>query len=130
MGVQKRILEEKWWPGHDNYIAGIRHSSRTRENTIFDNDILYVSSTYETDQNNLNKLNFLHTINVENNSVFSFTELDLIVNNKNWSLGKNTNPQLVLNEEFSFKSAKNISLVNDKQEINLDISNNKNNYIE
>ena len=43
-------------------------------NTIFDNDILYVSSTYKTDQNNLNKLNFLHTINVENNSVFSFTE--------------------------------------------------------
>ena len=71
-------------------------------NTIFDNDILYVSSTYKTDQNNLNKLNFLHTINVENNSVFSFTELDLIVNNKNWSLGKNTNPQLVLNESFSF----------------------------
>ena len=39
MGVQKRILEEKWWPGHDNYIAGIRHSSRTRENTIFDNEL-------------------------------------------------------------------------------------------
>ena len=97
--------------------------------TIFDDDILYVSSTYKTDQNNLNKLNFLHTINVENNSVFSFTELDLIVNNKNWSLGKNTNPQLVLNEGFSFISAKNISLINDKQEIKLDISSNKNNYL-
>ena len=53
----------------------------------------------------------------------------MILNNKNWSLGKNTNPQLILNEGFSFISAKNISLINDKQEIKLDISSNKNNYL-
>ena len=47
MGVQKRILEEKWWPGHDNYIAGIRHSSRTRENTIFDNELKAIFEKFE-----------------------------------------------------------------------------------
>ncbi|MBL6649646.1 MAG: translocation/assembly module TamB [Flavobacteriaceae bacterium] len=98
-------------------------------NTIFSNDTLYVSSNYKADKNSLNKLNFLHTINNKNNSVLTFTEVDLIINQRNWSLENNTKPNLILNNKFSFITANNISLVNDEQKIKLDLINNQNNYL-
>ena len=57
---------------------------------------LFVDSNYLTFSNNKNKLNFYHTINENNNSVFGFINLDLIFNKKDWSLEKNTKPKLIL----------------------------------
>ena len=87
---------------------------------------MYVNSNYKTFSNNQNKLNFYHTINEKNNSVFGFINLDLIFNKKNWSLSKNSEPKLIINNNLQSFSANNISFINENQEIKLDISNSEN----
>ena len=94
--------------------------------STFSDDTLYVNSNYKTFSNNQNKLNFYHTINEKNNSVFGFINLDLILNKKNWSLSKNSEPKLIINNNLQSFSANNISFINENQEIKLDISNSEN----
>jgi hypothetical protein len=62
----------------------------------------------------------------KNNSVFGFVNLDLIFNKKNWSLSKNSDPKLIINNNLQSFSANNISFINENQEIKLDISNSEN----
>ena len=93
----------------------------------FSNDTLFVNSNYTSSSNNLNKLNFYHTINIDNNSVFGFTDLDLIINNKEWLLNKAINkPNLTVNRISNEFYIKNLSFKNGNQNIDLNISNFKN----
>ena len=90
----------------------------------FLNDTLFVKSNYTSFSNNINKLSFYHTINSENNSVFGFTDLDLILNNMEWSLNKvSNNPSLTINRNSNEFNIKNISFLNKDQSIDLNISN-------
>ena len=93
----------------------------------FLNDTLFVKSDYTSKSNNLNKLNFYHTINIDNNSVFGFTDLDLILNEKEWSLNKISNkPDLIVNRTSNEFYINNLSFSNENQSIDLNISNFKN----
>ena len=93
----------------------------------FINDTIFVKSNYTTSLNNLNKLNFYHTINAENNSVFGFTDLDLILNNKEWSLNNaSKKPDLTIKRGSSEFYFRNLSFLNNDQSIDLNISNFKN----
>ena len=47
MGLQKRLLEEKWWPGYDNYIAGIRRVHRGGNNIAFDKELEIIFQKFE-----------------------------------------------------------------------------------
>ena len=47
MGLQKRLLEEKWWPGYDNYIAGIKRVHRGGNNIAFDKELEIIFQKFE-----------------------------------------------------------------------------------
>ena len=47
MGLQKRLLEEKWWPGYDNYIAGIKRVHRGGNNVAFDKELERIFQKFE-----------------------------------------------------------------------------------
>ena len=90
----------------------------------FSSDTLFVNSNYTSSSNNLNKLNFYHTINIDNNSVFGFTDLDLIINKKEWLLNETFDkPNLTLNRDSNEFYVNNLSFKNENQTINLNISN-------
>lgn len=99
-------------------------------NSNFVKDTLFVDSNYLTFSNNKNKLNFYHTINENNNSVFGFINLDLIFNKKDWSLEKNTKPKLIFDYNLKEYNAHDISFINNNQKIKIEISNleNQSNY--
>jgi HK97 gp10 family phage protein len=47
MGLQKRLIEEKWWPGYDNYIAGIKRVHRGGNNIAFDKELERIFQKFE-----------------------------------------------------------------------------------
>ena len=47
MGLQKRLIEEKWWPGYDNYIAGIKRVHRGGNNVAFDKELERIFQKFE-----------------------------------------------------------------------------------
>ena len=48
MGVQKRLLEEKWWPGYENYVKGIKRVHRNGGNNIaFDRELEQIFQKFE-----------------------------------------------------------------------------------
>lgn len=87
----------------------------------FQNDTLYVDSNYKSFDDNNNKLNFYHTIDTDENSIFGFTNLDLVFNKNNWSIEEALNPNLVIDSNFKEFKASNISLISDQQKIKLDL---------
>ena len=78
--------------------------------TEFKNDSLKVNSSYKSSKDELNKISFSHTIDKKNNSVVSFYDMELIINNQKWFIDKNENKELPL---FVFsRNKKDYSLIN------------------
>ena len=95
----------------------------------FVNDTLFISSTYNSLNQDSNNLKFFHTINKENKSIIGFTELDLIINNQDWSLNKKNNfskPRLVFDRSLKDLELTNVNFINDNQFIDIDIIENTN----
>ncbi len=80
-------------------------------NTNFINDSLIVTSSYSSSKNELNKINFSHSINYENKSVISFSDIELIINDQNWSINTITDNNLPTitfsrnEKDYSFQNA-------------------------
>ena len=80
-------------------------------NTNFINDSLIVTSSYSSAKNELNKINFSHSINYENKSVISFSDIELIINDQNWSINAITDNNLPTitfsrnEKDYSFQNA-------------------------
>ena len=103
-------------------------------NSNFINDSLIVSSSYSSSKNELNKLNFSHTINDENKSVISFSDIELIINDQNWSINKikeNNLPIITFSrgiKDYSFYNG-NFKSNNQYLSVNLSEDANNSNYL-
>lgn len=94
-------------------------------NTNFINDSLIVSSSYSSAKNELNKLNFSHTINDENKSVISFSDIELIINDQNWSIDKikeNNFPIVTFSRDVKDYSFQNGNFKSNNQYLSVNIS--------
>ena len=93
-------------------------------NSKFLNDTLFIGSTYSSLGEDVNNLKFYHTINKENKSTIGLTELDLTVNNQEWSLDKNNNfitPTLVFDRTVKDLKLTNANFINANQIIRFNI---------
>ena len=94
-------------------------------NTKFVKDSLKVNSSYTSSNKELNKITFSHTIDSNNNSVVSFYDMELVINNQKWLIDKNNKKELPV---FSFsRNSKNYSFINanfisGKQNLKINIS--------
>mgnify|MGYP001297598693 CR=1 FL=1 len=99
-------------------------------NTLFENDFLNVNASYLSNKNELNRVNFTHTINDKKMSEIAFENLELIINNQNWTINKNDpklNPKFIFSwteNEYKFENA---SFKSGNQFIDLNISEGNNN---
>ena len=94
-------------------------------NTNFINDYLNVSSRYSSAKNELNTLNFSHTINDENKSVISFSEIELIINDQNWSINTfedNNLPIITFSRDTKDYSFQNGNFKSNNQYLSVNIS--------
>ena len=94
-------------------------------NTNFINDSLIVSSSYSSAKNELNKFNFSHTINDENKSVISFSDIELIINDQNWSINKikeNNLPIITFSRDAKDYSFQNGNFKSNDQYLSVNIS--------
>jgi len=99
-------------------------------NSNFINDSLIVSSSYSSSKNELNKLNFSHTINDENKSVISFSDIELIINDQNWSINKikeNNLPVITFSRDIKDYNFHNGNFKSNNQYLSVNISEDANN---
>ncbi len=98
-------------------------------NSNFLNDTLFITSTYNSLREDINNLKFHHTIDEQNKSTIGFTELDLTINNQDWSLDKNNNfniPTLVFDRTVKDLELMNANFINANQVIKFNIVENLN----
>ena len=94
-------------------------------NTKFIKDSLKVNTSYTSSNNEVNKITFSHTIDSNNNSVVSFYDMELVINNQKWLIDKYNMKELPV---FSFsRNSKNYSFTNanfisGKQNLKINIS--------
>ena len=94
-------------------------------NTNFVKDFLKVNSSYTSSNKELNKITFSHTIDSNNNSVLSFYDMELVINNQKWLIDNNNKKESPV---FSFsRNSKNYSFTNanfisGKQNLKINIS--------
>ncbi|MGY8946034.1 MAG: translocation/assembly module TamB domain-containing protein [Flavobacteriales bacterium] len=90
----------------------------------FINDTLFIASTYNSMVQDVNNLKFYHTIDQSNKSIIGFTDLDLVVNNQDWSLDKRNTfliPKLVFDRSIKDLELLNANFINNNQTIKFNI---------
>ncbi len=94
-----------------NIKSPIINGNKFKLSSSFNNDLLTVNASYLSNKNELNRVNFSHTINEKKMSEIIFKDLELVINNQNWTIDKNnsqSNPKFIFawtDKEYEFEKA-------------------------
>ena len=94
-------------------------------NTKFIKDSLKVNTSYTSSNNEVNKITFSHTIDSNNNSVVSFYDMELVINNQKWLIDKYNMKELpvfTFSRNFKNYSFTNANFISGKQNLKINIS--------
>jgi hypothetical protein len=94
-------------------------------NTKFIKDSLKVNTSYTSSNNEVNKITFSHTIDSNNNSVVSFYDMELVINNQKWLIDKYNMKELPVfsfSRNFKNYSFTNANFISGKQNLKINIS--------